>query len=218
MSNKMEMTLGISLLMSEIIEKLLYVEKEENGQKVFVDRKIPFRLRYRLNKNRVMLEKDAQVFNRQRMLYLAQYGTPTEDGKNVVIKDEHNLELYKAAVGALVDTKVNHELMTLEPEDLELINDCDIEISPDAMALFIGYLTNDPELEKDLATIININPVPVENNEEKPAEAKASKPKRTKTQKKIENILEGKPVLDGVEGETKPKKTTRKKKETTDEQ
>lgn len=242
MNAKMEMNLGVALLMSEITEKLLYTVADRDGEKVLVDRDIPFRLRYRLNKNRVLFNKDVQFFNQQKLLYLAQYGEPTEDGKNVIIKDEHKLELYKAAISNLVDSKVEHTIMTLEPEDLELINDSDIKISPEAMTLFIGYMTNDPELEKDLATEVRINPRPVEKKAEdpvveaeKPAEEKpkavkktttkkktakatddgAEKPKKTKTQKKIENILEGKPVLDDVptgEVVSKPKKTTRKKK------
>jgi hypothetical protein len=144
------MSLGVSLLMAEITEKLLYTTDVQDGKTVIVDRDIPFRLRYRLNKNLVMFKRDVQVFNQRKLLYLAQYGEPTEDGQNVVIKDDHKMDLYKEAISALVDSKVEHNIMTIEPEDLEMITDTDIKISPEAMTLFIGYMTNDPELEKDL--------------------------------------------------------------------
>lgn len=216
MSTKTEMSLGVSLLMSEITEKLLYTTEEREGQKVLVDRDIPFRLRYRLNKNRVMFDRDVQFFNKQKLLYLAQYGEPSDDGRNVVIKDEHKLELYREAISNLVDSKVEHNIMTLEPEDLELIEDTDIPISPDAMTLFIGYMTNDPDLEKDLATEIRINPRPVEDKPaikvnpekvgveqtepEKSVEKKPKASRKTSTKKTTE---------DGAE---KPKKTKTQKK------
>ena len=71
-----------------MVEKLLFTVKEVDGKRVVVDRELPFRLRYRLNRNRQLLEKDATYFDRQRLILLAKYGERTEDEQNVVIKEE----------------------------------------------------------------------------------------------------------------------------------
>ena len=152
MSERMEMTIGVSMVLSEVTEKILYSIEEKDGKKVLVDRDIPFRLRYRLNRNRTMFNRDVQFFNREKLLLLAQYGEPSEDGRNVVITDEKKMEMYRDSISRLLDSKVEHSIMTVEIEDIEKISDSDIRISPDAMTLFIGYMTNDPELRKDLSS------------------------------------------------------------------
>ena len=152
MSERMEMTIGVSMVLSEVTEKILYSIEEKDGKKVLVDRDIPFRLRYRLNRNRTMFNRDVQFFNREKLLLLAQYGEPSEDGRNVVITDEKKMEMYRDSISRLLDSKVEHSIMTVEIEDIEKISDSDIRISPDAMTLFIGYMTNDPELKKDLSS------------------------------------------------------------------
>jgi len=201
MSDNVEMTLGVSLLLGEITEKLLYKVESIDGKDVLVDRDIPFRLRYRLNKNRVMFKKDSEFFNQRRLLYLAQYGEPTEDGQNVVIKDEKNMELFREAVSNLVDAPVSHNLMKLNPEDLELVQDTDIKVSPDAMSIFILYLTEDEALEKDLKVDINVSPY-------KPKSVLVDEKKEQVEAPVEEPAAEVPPVVE----EAPKKKATRKKK------
>ena len=180
------MTLGVSLVLSEMVEKLLFTVKEIDGKKMVVDRELPFRLRYRLNRNRQLLEKDAQYFDKQRLILMAKYGEPTEDGMNVIIKEDKQEE-YKKAISDLVDSGVEHDIMVLEPEDLTTINDTDINVSPDAMTIFISYMTNDPSLQTELNSSVNLIP-----------HAKPSEP------------VEEKKII------TTTKKTRKKKKETTE--
>lgn len=160
MSESIEMTLGVALVLDEVARKILYAIKEENGEKVIVDRELPFRLRYRLNKNKMILDKDVEWFNQQKLIALAKYGEPTEDNTSVAIKDPEKMEKYKEEIGRLIDLKINHEFVELEPQDIEMIEDPDITVSPDAMTLFIGYLTNDPELDKELSFEINLREYP----------------------------------------------------------
>lgn len=249
-SEQIEITMGISLILRDIINELLYARKTTpDGREYVVDRELPFRLRYRLNKNRLIFEKDAKEFQDRRLFALAKYGEPTEDGKNVVINDPQKQELFKQEISQIIDTPVTHTIVRLEPEDIELVSDTDINIAPDAMGLFIGYMTNDPELQKDLDTKINIrlNPPksaetpaetpkveedaptvngepPVIEEEKTPKKTTTRKP-RTKSEQKRINVMEGKPVLDGLkeipaeetktEEAPKPKKTTAKKSTTT---
>jgi len=214
MSESVEMSLGVALVLDEVVRKVLFAVKEENGEQVIIDRVLPFRLRYRLNKNRLMLDKDVEWFNQQKMLLLAQYGEATEDNKSVVINDPKKLELYKERVGQLIDTKISHELVELEPEDIELIEDPDITVSPDAMSLFIGYLTNDPDLEKELAFEINVKSAPEGYGklpEEEPKEEVTEEVKKEDVVK-VEEVVEEPKVEEVKPAKTSKKKTTAKVK------
>lgn len=152
------MSLSIAVALDEIIQKLMYSVVEKDGQKVIVDRELPFRLRYRLNRNRTLLSKDVELFNKRRALLFAQYGEPTEDGTNVAITNEENLAKFKEALSNLLDKEVSHTFYTLAPEDLDTIQDTDILISPEAMSVFIAYMTDDEEIRKSLRTVVNIVP------------------------------------------------------------
>lgn len=153
--NTVKMTLGVALVLNEMIEQLLYTVVEKEGKKVVVDRELPFKLRYRLNRNKKLFEKDGLYFDKQRLILMAKYGEPTEDGQNVVIKEE-NQEAYKQAISDLIDSTVEHGMMLLEPEDLLQIADTDINASPDAMSIFIAYMTNDPSLHEELTSSVNL--------------------------------------------------------------
>lgn len=165
------MTLAIALALDEICQKLMYSVVEKDGKKVVVDRELPFRLRYRLNRNRTLLSKDVEFFNKRKALLFAQYGEPTEDGENVVINNEENLAKYKEAMSDLLDKEVSHTFFTLSPEDLDMVKDPDILISPEAMSVFIAYMTDDEEVKKSFRTVVNIVP----NKEEVTKEAEAPK-------------------------------------------
>lgn len=164
------MTLAIALALDEICQKLMYSVVEKDGKKVVVDRELPFRLRYRLNRNRTLLSKDVEFFNKRKALLFAQYGEPTEDGENVVINNEENLAKYKKAMSDLLDKEVSHTFFTLSPEDLDMVKDSDILISPEAMSVFIAYMTDDEEVKKSFRTVVNIVP-PKEEEVTKEAEA-----------------------------------------------
>lgn len=186
--NTTKMTLGVSLVLNEMVEKLLFTVKDIDGKKVVVDRELPFRLRYRLNRNRQLLEKDGLYFDRQRLILMAKYGEPTEDEQNVIIKEEYQ-EDYKKAISDLIDSTVEHNLMVLEPEDIALINDTDINVSPDAMTIFISYMTNDPSLQEELNSTVNlITPQKKTNDatEEKKIITTTKKPRKKKKEENAE--------------------------------
>ena len=217
-SEQIEITLGVSLILRDIINELLYCRKTTpEGKEYVVDRELPFRLRYRLNKNRLVFEKDVNEFQNRRLLALAKYGEATPDGKNVVINDPQKQEFFKQEISDLIETPVTHSIIKLEPDDIELVTDTDINLSPDAMGLFIGYMTNDPELQKDLDTKINVRIRPHEDTVNSPAEpVKEDKEVKEETAAPLTDTDIGSVFEEKIEEkvEEKPKKTTTRKPKT----
>ena len=194
------MTLAIALALDEICQKLMYSVVEKDGQKVVVDRELPFRLRYRLSRNRTLLSKDVELFNKRKALLFAQYGEPTEDGENVTITNEENLEKYKQAMSDLLDKEVTHTFFTLAPEDLDLVKDSDILISPEAMAVFVAYMTDDQEIRESFRTVVNIVPPKEE-----------TKAEEVKEEPKVEEVSKEEPKEEIVEPKKKTASTAPKK-------
>lgn len=203
------MTLAIALALDEICQKLMYSVVEKDGQKVVVDRELPFRLRYRLSRNRTLLSKDVELFNKRKALLFAQYGEPTEDGENVTITNEENLEKYKQAMSDLLDKEVTHTFFTLAPEDLDLVKDSDILISPEAMSVFVAYMTDDQEIRESFRTVVNIVPPKEE-----------TKAEEVKEEPKVEEVSKEEPKEEIVEpkkeiASTAPKKPRAPRKKNT---
>lgn len=194
------MTLAIALALDEICQKLMYSVVEKDGQKVVVDRELPFRLRYRLSRNRTLLSKDVELFNKRKALLFAQYGEPTEDGENVTITNEDNLEKYKQAMSDLLDKEVTHTFFTLAPEDLDLVKDSDIVISPEAMSVFVAYMTDDQEIRESFRTVVNIVPPKEE-----------TKAEEVKEEPKVEEVSKEEPKEEIVEPKKKTASTAPKK-------
>lgn len=194
------MTLAIALALDEICQKLMYSVVEKDGQKVVVDRELPFRLRYRLSRNRTLLSKDVELFNKRKALLFAQYGEPTEDGENVTITNEENLEKYKQAMSDLLDKEVTHTFFTLAPEDLDLVKDSDILISPEAMSVFVAYMTDDQEIRESFRTVVNIVPPKEE-----------TKAEEVKEEPKVEEVSKEESKEEIVEPKKKTASTAPKK-------
>ena len=194
------MTLAIALALDEICQKLMYSVVEKDGKKVVVDRELPFRLRYRLSRNRTLLSKDVELFNKRKALLFAQYGEPTEDGENVTISNEENLEKYKQAMSDLLDKEVTHTFFTLAPEDLDLVKDSDILISPEAMSVFVAYMTDDQEIRESFRTVVNIVPPKEETSTTEPKE-----------EPKVEEVSKEEPKEEIIEPKKKTASTAPKK-------
>lgn len=207
MSEEITMNLGASLVLAEVSKMLLYKTiTNADGQQILVDRDIPFRLRYRLNKDRILFERDAAKFNQNRMIALAKYGEMDEAGETVSIKDPEKMELFKEEISKLVDSEVTHPIALLSPEDIDLIKDTDMPISPEAMSIFIGYLVDDPDMRLEAKVAANIV---AEKREETTAEE--PKVEDSKLVKKTKKTTTKKETAD------KPKKAPAKKKTTTKE-
>lgn len=166
--------MGLSVVLSEVVNSILN-EVDANGK--VSPRKLPFRLAYRLTRNKTSLDRDVKVFEEKKMVLIAKYGDITADGNNVEITDPHKLSMYSREVNALIDTVIEHSLIPVDKEDIDKIT-ADIPMSSEALKLFIGYMTADEELYKDLEKEIHFKEPDfsgLEPKTEKPVEAKPAK-------------------------------------------
>ena len=225
MAENVKMTLGTALVLSEMVNMLLTKKiTDSDGKERLIDREIPFRLKYRLTRNKATLDKDVAKFNEFRLLALAKYGEPTEDGQNVVINDPQKMQEFMAVLMEYLRIEVEHSVQKLDPKDFDEITDV-ISVPEDSIKVLLGYLVEDKEFLEDIATEIKFTPhkaeetKPVEEKVEKPVEEKVEETKAV--EEKVETPVEEKvekPVEEKVEKTPKKttKKTTTKKTDTTE--
>ena len=207
MAENVKMTLGTALVLSEMVNMLLTKKiTDSDGKERLIDREIPFRLKYRLTRNKATLDKDVAKFNEFRLLALAKYGEPTEDGQNVVINDPQKMQEFMAVLMEYLRIEVEHSVQKLDPKDFDEITDV-ISVPEDSIKVLLGYLVEDKEFLEDIATEIKFTPHKAE--ETKPIEEKVETPVEEKVEetKAVEEKVE-KPVEEKVE--KTPKKTTKK--------
>lgn len=157
MHTEVEMTLTVSLLLDEMVNTLLNkVEKNEAGEDVVRPRSLPFRLKYRLTRNKATLDKDYKAYQQKQLMLLARFGELTADGEHFEIKDPGKLELYKGNMEAALSTVVKHSVIKLEAEDLEnLLEDEDINFSEGMLKILMGYLIDDQAFLDDISADIH---------------------------------------------------------------
>ena len=146
--------LGMSLLLNEIINKLLYEVVEVDGKQEVRNRSLPFRLLYRLNRNSAALAKDAQQFAELKQQCLIRYGQLSEDLSQVNFTEEGQ-KAYTAAMQDILEIPVEHNIVVLDVEDIDKITD-HIIINPESMRLFIAYMTDDEDYLADLNNPITV--------------------------------------------------------------
>ena len=224
MAENVKMTLGTALVLSEMVNMLLTKKiTDSDGKERLIDREIPFRLKYRLTRNKATLDKDVAKFNEFRLLALAKYGEPTEDGQNVVINDPQKMQEFMAVLMEYLRIEVEHSVQKLDPKDFDEITDV-ISVPEDSIKVLLGYLVEDKEFLEDIATEIKFTPhkaeetKPIEEKVETPVEEKVEETKAV--EEKVETPVEEKvekPVEEKVEKTPKKttKKTTTKKTDTT---
>ena len=214
MAENVKMTLGTALVLSEMVNMLLTKKiTDSDGKERLIDREIPFRLKYRLTRNKTTLDKDVAKFNEFRLLALAKYGEPTEDGQNVVINDPQKMQEFMGVLMEYLKTEVVHSVQKLDPKDFDEITDV-ISVPEDSIKVLLGYLVEDKEFLEDIATEIKFTPHKVEETKaveekvETPVEEKVEKTPKKTTKKTTTKKTD-------TTGKT-PKKTTQKtiKKET----
>ena len=187
MNETIEMTVGISIALRNIADKILYEKYMTNdGTLAIRERKLPFRLKYRLGRNLTGIDKDVKWFNDNRTLLVAKYGEPNKDGTGVEITDPEKIEAFSKEINALLTTKTKHTVVRIDPSDLEVLTE-NLDISYDEIKLFIGFLSDEPELFKDLDMQYNIE-APTETPEEKEEEVKEEPVTPKKKTSKISKI------------------------------
>lgn len=185
---------SIALILDDCINKILY---DEEGN----ERTLPFKLKYKINKNKSLISKDVSDFEKIKMQLIAIYGEPTTDGKEVVVKDPNKVDAFMKAINLLLLQEIEHSITKIEEEDLSSLT-MNINIPYPKLEIFQAYMCDEPELLKELTTGARFNidlPVVPENFEEKIKEEEikeevVTKPKKTKksttTRRKKKEITE----------------------------
>lgn len=185
---------SIALILDDCINKILY---DEEGN----ERTLPFKLKYKINKNKSLISKDVSDFEKIKMQLIAIYGEPTADGKEVVVKDPNKVDAFMKAINLLLLQEIDHSITKIEEEDLSALT-MNINIPYPKLEIFQAYMCDEPELLKELTTGARFNidlPVVPENFEEEIKEEEikeevVTKPKKTKkstsTRRKKKEITE----------------------------
>lgn len=150
-------------VLQEVTDKFLFEDISEEGKTQKKDRDIPFRLRYRLERNKIILDRYREAFEQAKLPYLATYGTLTEDGKNVEVKgSEKQLEYFKHVV-RMLNNELDVSIIRIEPEDIDYINN--MNLTNDETKILIAYMTNDAEILEDLSKNIDVKDMQEKENE-----------------------------------------------------
>ena len=143
-----KMTLGYSVALFMIVDKLLYIggSNVENP----VERSLPFNVKYKLRRASDVLIKDYAHYEQFRTTLIKNLGVE-EEGRISVPEDK--MEEFKASMTEMMSTEVEHTFMKLKPYEVNEITD-GIDITYNEMDLFISYLVEDDSLVNDLRTPI----------------------------------------------------------------
>ena len=143
-----KMTLGYSVALFTIVDKILYIggSNVENP----VERSLPFNVKYKLRRASDVLIKDYAHYEQFRTTLIKNLGVE-EDGKISVPEDK--MEEFRASMTEMMSTEVEHTFMKLKPSEVNEITD-GIDVTYTDMDLFISYLVEDDSLVKDLMSPI----------------------------------------------------------------
>lgn len=130
----MEMNIGHAMMSLGAIEAVM----KENGQ----ERKLPFKVKHRLTRIKDVLQKDANIYEEERVKLIREYGDEVEkDGEKVLeVKDPEKLAKFYEAVDVILKTPIDPEYVRLSQDDLKLIEDLDIDISETFIKAFFEYV------------------------------------------------------------------------------
>jgi len=119
-----------------VLNKIIFENAGEEGEPV--ERKLPFNLKYKLQKNLNMVAKDYAFFESEKQRLIREYGEDIDDGKKVQVKKE-NFDSYKEEVVKIMNMEVERNFLTLTDKEIDEISDADVECAE--MEVFIQYLT-----------------------------------------------------------------------------
>ena len=141
-----KMTLGYSVTLFLVIDKILYV----GGSNVEspVERPLPFNVKYKLQRASNVLLKDYAHYEQFRTDLIRNIGVETN---GMISVPEEKMEEFKASLSTMLTTEVKHSFKKLRPYEVEEITD-GVEISCEEMNLFISYLVEDEDFIKDITT------------------------------------------------------------------
>lgn len=131
-----DIKIAYCLTLYDALNSILF--EDSGDSKIPVERKIPFKTKYKIQKNLNMLAKDYVYYENEKNRLIKEYGEET-DGR-IVVKPE-NVETYKQEISKILSLEVQRDFLKLTDEEIEAIND-DIDIDCAGMEILIQYLTD----------------------------------------------------------------------------
>lgn len=136
------MRIGDAVVSLQAVNAIMY----DNG----VERRLPFKVKYKLSRIKEALLKEAQVYEDERVKLIEELGTDVErDGGEMVkeVVEEENLKIFFDKVNEIMETKIAGTIPKLKEEDLSPIEEIDIDISEVQMKAFFTFLIDLPTEE-----------------------------------------------------------------------
>lgn len=136
------MRIGDAVVSLQAVNAIMY----DNG----VERRLPFKVKYKLSRIKEALLKEAQVYEDERVKLIEELGTDVErDGGEMVkeVVEEENLKIFFDKVNEIMETKIAGTIPKLTEEDLSPIEEIDIDISEVQMKAFFTFLIDLPTEE-----------------------------------------------------------------------
>lgn len=129
------MKIGHALLGVQAIDAILYDEGKE--------RKLPFKVKYKLSRVKSVLQAEAQEYEDERVKLINEYGDTTtrEDGTETLeVKDSEKLKLFYEKLQEVLDTDITREFVPITEEELKPIEELDVDITEEQLKVFFQYI------------------------------------------------------------------------------
>lgn len=142
MISRIDLTYGISVALYGIVADLLF-DKEGN------ERDYPLSIKFALNRNLAVFEKDFRMVNSKREELIRKYGKLDGEGKKYSLEEgTEEAEKAQDEFARLLDTSVSHHLVQIEADEVGAFKDTPLNRID--LELFIACLVHDPTLEEEL--------------------------------------------------------------------
>ena len=139
MTDSIKMTISASIALYETIDKFLYDENK-------VERKVPFSVKYKLLRDKDIVEKDVLFFNETRNSLIRRYGSEDEGGVYKVL--DENVNIYREDVSKLLLTEIDHKFYKLTTDEVLQISNVDVPM--ENLRLFLACLVDDPDFVSEM--------------------------------------------------------------------
>ena len=139
MTDSIKMTISASIALYETIDKFLYDENK-------VERKVPFSVKYKLLRDKDIVEKDVLFFNETRNGLIRRYGSEDEGGVCKVL--DENVNIYREDVSKLLLTEIDHKFYKLTTDEVLQISNVDVPM--ENLRLFLACLVDDPDFVSEM--------------------------------------------------------------------
>lgn len=186
----MKMTLGDAAALSTILDRILLdKDGKERGD-------IPFKVKYRLVRDRATLGVFEQDFNKERNRLILKYGENTKDeqGRDMVTVPNEKREVFLKDLSEAASAEIDPEIMQIKTAEVEdIVSEFTMSISE--IQVFDQFLVSDSTMRKELEEALKIAQEPLKkDSDSKEKTPQAEPPAKTTNKEEPVEVLEEKNV------------------------